>query len=541
MGFKLLCMIFLILLASWVEAIADDDNFTQMGTVQANLSSNGAQVPTFNWQVPNVTFPQEFGSPPQVITSFSTLVPVAFPPTTHAPPNFLSVAPENITSTGFTPVISARGAMGPGPVTISWMALGSKLYTGTATAKYLVLTVIYAPPGTDGGKSSSSVSYGSGSSTGTTTSASQSFQQSYGISVKTEAGGILGSGGSGSLSFDYSNTSTDSQSLDIKQSTTSTILRNGPAQDGINHDEDAIYLLLKPQLNLSLSSSAASWAFGDNSQSPIQYVFVGELDGHYPWRAGVLAELNSAGITASDYSNILASDPLASGETILDPVRFVPANTMFPYEAPATPNDPVIPITTVISSSSTTTQGSISENSYKVGLSISGSAGFLGLAKTTLTNTDSWEWKNSSSATASVGTSQTASLTIGGPAYGYNGATEVAVYTDTIYHTFAFVLVPPSDLEISVKGTVFSRSGRRVPRTEVTLTQGGIKYSTFTNSRGEYAFFGPSNGPTTVQAAGFTQIIPQLQAPKLINLNGPKLKQHAPKPLPRLPICPTPP
>src|SRR5690348_12910648 len=35
--------------------------------------------------------------------------------------------------------------------------------TGTVQPKYLVLTVIYAPPGTNGGKSSSSVTYGSSS------------------------------------------------------------------------------------------------------------------------------------------------------------------------------------------------------------------------------------------------------------------------------------------------------------------------------------------------------------------------------------------
>jgi hypothetical protein len=53
-------------------ALAQDYTFTQVGTFQAQMTSNGAQVPTFNWRAtPSiVTFPQEFGSLPKVILSF---------------------------------------------------------------------------------------------------------------------------------------------------------------------------------------------------------------------------------------------------------------------------------------------------------------------------------------------------------------------------------------------------------------------------------------------------------------------------------------
>jgi hypothetical protein len=47
--------------------------------------------------------------------------------------------------------------------------------TGTVTLKYKVLTVLYAPPGTNGGMSTSQVSYSSGSTTGSTTTATSSF------------------------------------------------------------------------------------------------------------------------------------------------------------------------------------------------------------------------------------------------------------------------------------------------------------------------------------------------------------------------------
>ena len=249
------------------------------------------------------------------------------------------VNPLSYPALHFAHPVLQRGLTSAHPAALNSLAVGSKLYQGTATANYQILTVIYAPPGTNGGHASSSVTYGSGVTSGTTTSASQSFQNSIGVSVTNKVD-ALGAGGEGSLSFDYASKTMDTQSYDIKELTTSSITRPGPAQDGINHDEDVIFLLLKPKINLSLSSSATEWTFGDNSQSPIQYVFVGEPNGDFPWRAGVLAQLNAAGVTPADYPTILASDPLANGGATLDPARFVPINTMYDYEPPPPPNDP---------------------------------------------------------------------------------------------------------------------------------------------------------------------------------------------------------
>jgi hypothetical protein len=76
-------------------------------------------------------------------------------------------------------------------------------------------------------------------------------------------------------------------------------------------------------------------------------------------------------------------------------------------------------------------------------------AGFLDLGKSTLRDTVSWEWTNKSSASFATGTTQSASVTIGGPAFGYAGKTVLALYPDTIYHTFAFVIEPVIAKEIS--------------------------------------------------------------------------------------------
>lgn len=212
--------------------------------------------------------------------------------------------------------------------------MGPALLRGVVLPKYLVLTVVYAPPGTNGSHSTSSVSYQAGSSTGTTTSASQSFKTGNSLSFEASAN-FAGSGAGVGTSFEASQSSTDSQSLEIKKSTTATITLSGPSQDGISHDEDEIWLLLNPTVNLALSSSSAGWMLA-NTQSVIQYVQVGYLNGHEAMPPGLAAALQTAGITSQDYPDILARDPLADGSSPVDARRFMPLNTTFPYEPPVT-------------------------------------------------------------------------------------------------------------------------------------------------------------------------------------------------------------
>lgn len=188
--------------------------------------------------------------------------------------------------------------------------------------------------------------------------------------------------------------------------------------------------------------------------------------------------------------DILARDPLANGSTTLDPARFLLVNPTFPYEPPYSLTDPVIPITTNISDSSTETTGRTTEDTYTVGLSMSESGKFFDYVKTTLKETAKWDWTNKSSISSATGKTQSASATVGGPAYGYNGPTVMQVYIDTIYHTFAFALVPVELQEVGVKGKVATAAGKPMPAAEVILVEKGIKHRTFTNAKGEFVFFG---------------------------------------------------
>jgi hypothetical protein len=491
-----------------------DDTFTQNGAWTCDVGGQWTAPPAPPpVTCPTIKFPSVFGETPTMT------VGVCYPRDNCAA--LLQDAPNvgyRVTRKGFEPYLSHMGR-GDGSSTIvngTWLAVGPKLHQGTATARYIVLTVIYAPPGTNGGHSSSSVSYSAGSTAGTTTSASQSFKLANSLSFEG-SGGFLGNGGGAGLSFDWSHSSIDTQSLDIKKSTTSTINRTGPSQDGVDHDEDAIYLLLNPTINLDLSTSSARWALA-NTRSPIQYVYVGWLNGHVPMPANISTALSNAGISTSDYADILARDPLANGANTLDPARFAPVNTTFPYEPPYTSTDPVPTITTNITDSSTQTVGTEVDDTYKVGLSVSTTGDYLEFAKATLKDTASWEWTNKSSTSNSTGTVQTASVTVGGPAFGYTGPTLMEVYIDTVYHTFAFAVVPVQAPEASLKGTVVASTGTHLAFTEVILTANGVKHRTFTNSKGEYVFWADAKGAATVQAAGVTRHISDINVTKTLTI-----------------------
>lgn len=498
-----------------------NNTFTQVGTWSCTVPAAGHGSPLGSYACPAVTFPQTFGGTPSIVGTACS---------TYQGPGggggCGNLTLQGASPTGFTPLAICCGARGNTVYSGSWTAVGPLLFSGTGVAKYIVLTVLYAPPGTNGGHSSSSVTYGAGSSTGTTTSASQSFKQTNTLTYEA-GGGFLGTGGSAGLSFGWSNSTTDSQSLDIKKSTNSTISRNGPSQDGINHDEDAIYLLLQPTIDFAVAPSSASWIL-ENTTSPIQVVYVGWLNGHSQMPSSIASALASAGITAEDYPEILSRDPLASSSPSAYPSRFVSVNTTFPYEPPYAATDPVPTITTTITDASTQTTINETDDTYTVGLTLTQSVGFLNFAKSDLKDTSSWEWTNKSSLSSSAGTSQTASFTVGGPAFGYTGPTVLLVYVDAIYHTFAFDIVPANLQEASVTGTILKTGAIPAPFTEVTLDTNGIRHSTFTNAKGQYTFWGHLTGPgiisvagTTQNAAGTLQIVPQVQSPRSVNLTIP--------------------
>ncbi len=83
------------------------------------------------------------------------------------------------------------------------------------------------------------------------------------------------------------------------------------------------------------------WVPGvDGPVKNIQWVTVGQLKNPRTMPAGVKHELDRAGVTAADYTQILSVNPFSHGNAAIDHKRFVPVNQSFPYEPPSDRSDP---------------------------------------------------------------------------------------------------------------------------------------------------------------------------------------------------------
>jgi hypothetical protein len=322
--------------------------------------------------------------------------------------------------------------------------------SGSVLPKYLILTVVYAPPGSQDCKFTSMVAYGEGNTLGTTVSATKSLASGTKVSVGVSLGGEVGPKGEIGASFAFGNTSSDSDEMSISNKTGSAINASGPCSDGINHDFDRVYLLLSPEVPLLFSDPAGCESCGEEeivwSLSPTagtQYeVYVGELKGTMPMRQSTLDIFAAHNITGDDQWTILNANPLAfwSGTSmdVPDPDRFVRTTRSLEYAAPV-PGTPPDSHDYYMENETMTKSVTSSELSYSVGASVSGSNSFLGLASAKFSVEQTWTWTNSNSAAFSESRSTSASVSIGSPSEAFQGAPAIAIYYDTIFKTYAFV------------------------------------------------------------------------------------------------------
>lgn len=376
--------------------------------------------------------------------------------------------------------------------------------TGTVAPKFYVISVIYAPPGTQGGGSRSSVAYGSGSSAGTSVKSSGSFKQNYKVTASA-SGGVLASVELGA-SFAYGRNSADASELEIKKSESTEIGVPGPSVDGIDHERDQIWLWLTPKVSVTVTPTEAAWTLQDGQRADIQFVFVGHLKNPSLMPPGVAKRLLAHGITPADYPKILAANPFANGGTTINPARYVSLRTTFPYQPPFAQGDPATTLKAVIEAETANSGSSTIENEYSVGLTASGSKDFLSLFKASIKSENSWTWSNSKTHGSSTGKKESASVTIGGPSFGYTGPTDIAVYYDTVFKTFLFA---PITSGVQFEGVLTSKAGQRLANREVEVTAGGQRFRTWTNGRGEYRIRERITGRTQVRVGNVTRVAPQ--------------------------------
>jgi hypothetical protein len=373
--------------------------------------------------------------------------------------------------------------------------------TGSVLPKYQVLLLLYAPPGTNGGKSTSTVDYGASSTAGTTTSNSSSFKA--GVDISVQVSGSIGPVSLGATAdFTYSHTTTNTNSIQVSKSTSNDIKCAGPGEDGINHDHDLFYLWLNPMMNVAIDpQNNISWQLGTHGPTMmIQYVYVSWLKNPSSMPPGVKQQLDAAALTEADYQQILALNPFSSGAAAIDPIRFAPCTQSFPYIPPLSASDPVPTDTYAQQNSVTHVNTQSSENSY--GVSVSVSEGIKAPFTASMKETGTLTWTNTATATSTTANAQTASVTIGGPAFGYTGPTDVLVYWDTMFSSFMFAFASEAP---AVAGSVAGAVSQSLASRKVTLTVGGRTFSTFANSKGEFRLFGAPSGQGTLTFGGKSQ------------------------------------
>jgi hypothetical protein len=298
--------------------------------------------------------------------------------------------------------------------------------------------------------------------------------------------------------FSASATSTDTSSENITKSQTFDMKVPGPGADGISHDHDMFLLMLNPLLAVSVyPGNNLFWTMGvDGAVMNIQSVFVGWLKNPSTMAVGVKQQLDAAGLTAADYAQILATNPFAQGAAAIDANRFVATPQTFPYEPPFSAADPVFTSSISAQNIVNVTNTHTVQHQYSVSASVS-----AGIALSSLKVGGSLEWTNTSTYGTSNTSTQSATATVGGPAFGYTGPTDVVVYWDTLYSSFmfAFPSAPPAAV-----GTITDAAGKPLAFKAITLTVAGRKFQTFTTHQGQYRFYGVPGGSGSLAVDGQT-------------------------------------
>jgi sugar lactone lactonase YvrE len=370
------------------------------------------------------------------------------------------------------------------------------MVSGSINPKFVVLAVVYAPPG-----SSSNVNYSSSQLVGTSTSLDMAFTKQTGVSVSVDSTiGFLGSGGT--------NTETASEMWTQQNDVNSTVSINttkgngvgvtGTASAlGIDHDNDLIYIWLNPVVNLTVPDfpNTVIWNGyssdpNDGNQSPNPDVIPVSVfclkDPFFPtqacqqWRAfenRTWDTPNQAGgatgaLTLADFAQILSADPFANNPSydpntavITNPdgttsTRFTSLGSTVTYPAPLlTGGSATNPGSLAYTQTSQSGLSATSMNQTSFSIKSGAGAGFLASIDTVLTNTTSFEWENKRSSAQTQTNAQTASYMIVGPKAtdNYTGPPQFNVYQDNVYGTFMFwsplttssFAIPPASITLS--------------------------------------------------------------------------------------------
>jgi hypothetical protein len=315
--------------------------------------------------------------------------------------------------------------------------------SGTIRPSFLITHVVYAT------LANARIDYNQGSTFGATLSATRSFEPNIAVQASAAAEPIL-TGGEVDIAAGRAWGSVAADTADITATTTGPRSKEGRT-DTIDHVEDEIWLLLAPEMNVTITPAPGSgvqklaWQLASTSGSARPFfVHVGELQNPATMRPGVKEVLDQHGITAARYADLLAADPFAAGATSIETDRFELVTT-FPFIP--RPRPEFAPSTQTWSATRPAPSGSSApqELTYSVDLRAQGERPFTDLLKAALVQDDALTWTASTvpQAARPMSTGRTSvTVTVGQPPFGYPGPTILRVYFDKLWKTYLFAFEP---------------------------------------------------------------------------------------------------
>ena len=352
---------------------------------------------------------------------------------------------------------------------------GAYAQAGFVNPKYVVIGVMYAPPGAQ-----SSVTYGNNTVAGNSISTASYFADQVNYSVAlTDGTSISGfsTGQTGSVSSSFTQQVDTASSVAILQTTSRSMTLSGVADpNGINHDYDYIFVWLNPILRFSVGPgpTQVQWnGYGSDVSDPatpdmdVIGIPVGCLNGDFSSSAawsGTCHDISSGplarswaqnnvdgsgpALTSADMASILAADPfsnsgytltLASGSNTTADGRFTACSN--PQCSTTVDFEP--DLTTSYSQGYSVTASTSQSVNYAYSQTFALQSQFQG---TDFANNFNADLKTSGTLTSGYqfnqftnnSQGQTASFTIVGPSPGYAGPLQFVVYQDNLYGTFMF-------------------------------------------------------------------------------------------------------
>lgn len=376
--------------------------------------------------------------------------------------------------------------------------------SGTMTPKYIVIGVLYSPPG-----SASSVSYTQSSALGTSSSITDTFttntsvSASLGLSVPFSKG-VTGSV-TGSVSDQWTEQADSTSTYTVNKKSSASIAAAGPLSSaiGIDHDYDRILVWLNPKVNISVGTITTTllwngYAFDSNdpyfSANPdivelslfcLKNPFLDPDCTANNYRTSRSWDTTSGlgGLTLDDYKKIASRDPFYANPSY-DPdsdssSRFTNTGQTVDY-TPAAPGDSASSWSGSYSYETTSESGQDAVDSYQVSYSID--AGLKSVITADLKGTSSTTWTNKWSNTQTDIAGQSAAYSITGPVAtdNYTGPTGFEVWQDNVYGTFMFVApgttpTSPGTINVSPSDVSFTPAvqvGETSDPVQITLTNG---------------------------------------------------------------------